>query len=639
MSGRWNLNLSWRRLFAQAVLAAFAYAFLEWLFFATMPSFMDALPLGRKLEIFLLTGLMLAAAALALLIPLRLLGEIPGPTKRGRFFQWIACLVPASIAAALSLLLIDNFTYTVFQFGIVTSRGAIRAGYAVLVVALLLLWYRWMLINAKSAAPKDDAGGRRRGLSMEKAAAWLAAALIALAALLGAARYLTAAKADAGSSLLTGRRPHIVLLSGEGLDSAFLSLYGYPQETTPNLEAIAETGLLAENNYTNAAHTTGSMFSMLTGKYPADTRLLYTPNILEGADAIEHLPGILQRAGYTTVQIAFPYYVDAYNVNMQEAFDEVNGRSLEDNAILASARAVHWEDAGYFLPMLGSRISDRLLHVFFVRGMPDPYRDVIQAVNPNTIGKGSDLARMGRLFRTLREAEGPVFAHVHLMDTHGAMFYPRQRIFSANQVQDREWMQVFYNDAVRDFDSYIGDFVQDLQSAGLWDDTLLIVCSDHTSRQRTNGRIPLLFHFPNGEYAGRIRNNTQNLDVAPTILDYLGLAKPAWMAGQSLLAGEPPALRPILSARVVEVDCPPPDWWCEIKPQLSEPPFYQFEQIQLVVCQEMYTLNLKYDYFSSGVVLNHTAPCPREDLPGPQASRRTIIEHLRANGFDVSSLE
>jgi hypothetical protein len=34
---------------------------MEWMFFATKSSFMDALPIGRKLEVFFLTGLATAA--------------------------------------------------------------------------------------------------------------------------------------------------------------------------------------------------------------------------------------------------------------------------------------------------------------------------------------------------------------------------------------------------------------------------------------------------------------------------------------------------------------------------------------------------------------------------------------------------
>ena len=38
-----------------------------------------------------------------------------------------------------------------------------------------------------------------------------------------------------------------------------------------------------------------------------------------------------------------------------------------------------------------------------------------------------------------------------------------------------------------------------------------------------------------GENAGRYRKNVQLIDVAPTILDYLGAPLPYWMEGDSLL--------------------------------------------------------------------------------------------------------
>ncbi len=647
MPKSFHLQLSWRSLFTQTFLAAYAYAFMEWLFFATRTSFMDALPLGKKLEVFLLTGLVLAALALAPFAVLRILGLIPGPTRRGQVFQLLAVLIPVLTAAALTLLLIDNFTYTVFHFGIVTSQGALRAGYAGLSVILLILWYRQVLISANIQAPvhakREAALSRSRRIRLSSASIGLGAglAMAALSIAIGLIRIFTSTAVAGESTAAAERLPHIVLLAGEGLDSKWMSLYGYYRKTTPTLDQLAESGLVAENNFTNASHTTGSEFSLLTGKYPAVTRLLYSPNILQGQDAYEHLPGILQRAGYTTVQIAFPYYIDAYDVNMQEGFDEVNGRSLDEEGIFPLARKFHWEDAGYFLPQLSERVFDRLLHIFFIREMPDPYREVIQAVDPNRMTKMTDKARMGRLTRTLRSAESPVFIHVHLMDTHGPMFYPRTRVFSSAEIQDKDWMRDFFDDAILDFDSYVGEFVEYLKASGLWDNTVLIVYSDHVDGWKTNDRIPLLLHFPGGEYAGRIRNNTQNLDIAPTLLDYLGLAQPAWMSGQSLLKGEPPALRPIISAGVLQskIYCAPPDWWCSIDPTISRPPFFQFGYLQVVICQKMARLELNINYYSELAVFDHTAPCPAADLPDKNAVRAVMVEHLRAYGFDVSSLE
>lgn len=619
--------LSWPRLFTQAVLAAFAYAFMEWLFFATKASFMDALPLGKKLEIFLLTGLALTALAVLPLSALRVLGWIPGPTKRWQVFTILGAAVPALILAALSLLLIDNFTYTLIKIGIVTSVGLWRGAYGLLALIMLALWTRALLRDMK-----DRPSAWRR--AQTRLAVGLTAAGLGLALL----RVGSAAGPAAGENASLLRRPHIVLLGGDGTVAANMSLYGYARDTTPNLRRLAETGLLAENHFTNAAHSTGSVASMLTGKYPTETRLLYSPNILQGENAVQHLPGILQRAGYRTIEITMPYYLDAYTINMQEAFDEVNGRSVGQGELFRLARRYNLEDAGYFLPRLGERILDRVLHIFYVQVMPDPYRQVMQTLDPNTLHKMSDQERILELVRQLKQAEGPLFAHVHLMDTHGPKFYPRRQVFSARQSQDRDWMQDFFDDAVLDYDAYVGQLLDALSHAGLLDQTVIVVYSDHVNNWRTDGRIPLLFRFPNGEHSGRIRSSTQNLDVAPTLLDYLGLETPVWMSGASLLAGEPDRARPIFSAGVVGVQCRPPDWWCVVDPNLVRAPFYQFGYIQVTICQRMYTLELNHDRMSEVDVSGHTAPCEPAVLPARAEVRELILDHFEANGFDVSTL-
>ena len=284
-------RLSWRALFIQTLLAAYAYAFMEWVFYATKSSFMDAIPFGKKLELFLLTGLIIAALGLAPVALLRILGLIPGPTRRWQVFQILAALVPALVLAAMSLLLIDNFTYTVFNFGIVTSQGALRAGYAVLAAILWILWFRQMLISANIRTPvhaKPQPAAfrlRRPELSAANFGLGIGAALAVLSFAVGLIRLFTSSEIAGEKAAAAQRQPHVILLAGEGLDDKWMSLYGYPRDTTPNLRQLAATGLLAENNFTNAAHTTGSEFSLLTGKYPAETRLLYSPNILQGHDA------------------------------------------------------------------------------------------------------------------------------------------------------------------------------------------------------------------------------------------------------------------------------------------------------------------------------------------------------------------
>jgi hypothetical protein len=309
----------------------------------------------------------------------------------------------------------------------------------------------------------------------------------------------------------------------------------------------------------------------------------------------------------------------------------------DQSSIPILARQYQLEDIGYFLPSLYERISDRLLHIFYIRPMPDPYSQVLKPVDPDSIPMYSDEKKINDTLRLLRNATQPTFVNVHLMGTHGEEFDPTHRVFSKGKKQSRPWMTDFYDDSIVDFDFYIKQLVDGLEKNGLLDQTVIILYADHADQWRANDKVPLLIHFPRGDYAGKINTNTQNLDIAPTVLDYLGMDKPAWMPGESLLKGEPPSLRPIFSSIKGDEICE--GWWCRTDPKYIKPPFYQFAAMQMVVCQEMYTLFLRTNYLEEKTVRDQTAPCQTEDLPSREQARAMIREYLNLNGFDVTSIK
>src|SRR5512133_1573550 len=129
--------LSWNSLFLLTFLAAYLYIFNEWLFAITKPYFMNDLSLARQLQIFLTSGALLVSLCFLSLLPLVLLSFIPRLSKHtGRLIQF-GGLLPAAIFAALLLIVVDNFTYTVFQWGIVSTQGWTRALYGLGFSALL----------------------------------------------------------------------------------------------------------------------------------------------------------------------------------------------------------------------------------------------------------------------------------------------------------------------------------------------------------------------------------------------------------------------------------------------------------------------------------------------------------------------
>ncbi len=154
-----------------------------------------------------------------------------------------------------------------------------------------------------------------------------------------------------------------------------------------------------------------------------------------------------------------------------------------------------------------------------------------------------------------RRAGQPSFALAYTIQTHHP--YPRPRHTVRFPVQDPE-LQSFLN-AIRATDEELERFLQRLEAAGLLDETLVIVTADHGESfgqhdQREhhfalyepNVRVPLALLYPGlrqalGRELGGVRSQ---IDLAPTVLDALGIPQPEPWQGSSLFRPEPPQ-RPV----------------------------------------------------------------------------------------------
>src|SRR5512145_2201884 len=108
--------LSWNSLFLLTLLAAYLYIFNEWLFAVTKPHFMNDLGWTRQFQILLLLSALLTDLCLLILSPLVILSLIPPLRNYRNLFIKLGGLLPALIFAALILIMVDNFTYTVLKW-------------------------------------------------------------------------------------------------------------------------------------------------------------------------------------------------------------------------------------------------------------------------------------------------------------------------------------------------------------------------------------------------------------------------------------------------------------------------------------------------------------------------------------------
>ena len=594
---------------------------MEWTFFATKTSFMSVLSGGEKTQILVLSPLPLIAVSAAVCLLLGIAGWLL-PRARGAWVR-IAMLWPGLMLASSFLLLLDNFTYTLFRIGVQTSAGIWRYGY---IAVFGLFWLGgWRL--GMGMLRELMAWGKTKRLAVGLAVLWMVAGGVGWALGTGGAadRFEGAVQRD-GNPL-----PNILLLTPDGLSAENLSVYGYERDTTPFVRTHAEgRALICENGFANATTSGGSIASLLTGKLPTATRLYYPPEILMGADAYEHLPGILRQYGYENVDISCRQNADAFDLNMLNSFHEANGR-MEDSSrwrrVAGQWLGMH---VAYFLESSWERLRDRLLHAAAVKDFESAYDEVVDKQELTLEYDGKRLERLLRLIRT--ERPRPFFAHVHFLWTHGPSFYSQNPVFSKKGQQKEPFEKDFYDDAILDIDGVLAKITAALAAAKQLDRTVIVLSSDH-GRKWDAGRIPLIFWFPGGAHAGRIRTNAQNLDVAPTLLDYLGIPKLEWMEGLSLLAGEPPAERPIFNTGANEGGI---DFKTGlVDPARTKPPFYSLGRLNMTVADRTFSLSLSSGNIATGVVAGHTQPLGEGAGPSLSKAREILFQHLADSGYEI----
>lgn len=504
-------RLQWVALTLPLPLAAVSiYAFAEWLFFVTKPSMLTVVPWAERWLILAETSWPFVPLLLAIQLPATLLSLIAFPRLRE-----LALLPSSAILAFLALVLFDNFTHVLFGFSSINVDLRLGFVYALGVVIVTVLSCR--------ALQSAEASWRSRGAVVPLLLWFLAAPSLLMFVVMEARRPEGDALPVAGSPLgpvagVAARpRPNILLLSSDGIEARRVSAYGYAKRTTPMLDSLSRETLFCENAFANSCTTYAAMVTLLTGKLPGHSGVIDPPSMLHGDARYEHLPGILRSQGYRTIQLTMLHYADAGQANLVGAFDLANygWEGLRMTRLQSGTDA-----ARSFRLQMFERWRARVLRIFAAVDA-DPYRAV---VDPRYIEYWQDERKVSTLLRFVDETPEPWFAHVHLLDSH----------------RPQADFHFDYDESIRASDASMAKILGHLRERGQLDRTVVVISSDHARGWHARERVPLLIRFPRGQHALRVRRNVQMTDVAPTLLDYLGLPIPPWMDGRSLLRPESP---------------------------------------------------------------------------------------------------
>ena len=343
------------------------------------------------------------------------------------------------------------------------------------------------------------------------------------AALLGASLLLQAGcSRPAGRSDSGTGRLNVLVVTLDTTRADHLGSYGHSGDTSPRLDALAAGAVRFERAHSTSGLTPMAHASIFTGLFPHrhGLRVFYGPtgNFLKPDPPT--LAGWLGRHGYDTAA-----FVSAYTASQRygldrgfETFDTGMDDALERMDLTRQQRHEHsWHDGPW----------------------------------TNTQRRGD--ATTDAALEWLDRAREPFLLWVHYFDPHDPSLVPppefldRYGIRPGGEPQDRI---AIYDPEIRYMDSQIGRLLDRLRDSDRFDSTLVVVLADHGQGLLQHGwmrhrllyqeeiRIPLIIRVPDRiPEPGRgtvVDSLVRNVDVFPTVLDYLDLAGPTGLDGLSL---------------------------------------------------------------------------------------------------------
>ncbi|MCM8528418.1 MAG: sulfatase [Lentisphaeraceae bacterium] len=293
------------------------------------------------------------------------------------------------------------------------------------------------------------------------------------------------------SVLTADDRPNFIMFIADDVSFNDFGCYGHPKIKTPNVDSLAQGGMVFHNAYLTTSSCSPSRTSIITSRYPHNT----------GAPEL-HQQGM------------DPNILDLYPRELKKA--------------------------GYYCAQSGK------LHI---NGPVDSAFDKIYS------GKEAGKTGSDRWVKCIQEApkDKPFFMWFASKDAHRAWEDPQQKAgthslddviippYMFDGPQTREDLKKYYNE-VQSYDRAIGNVVAELKKQGRYENTVIFILADNGRpfpRDKnwlydSGIKTPFVVHWPKG-LKGKLQTTSliSVLDIGPTFLDLAGLTKPEMMQGVS----------------------------------------------------------------------------------------------------------
>jgi len=323
-----------------------------------------------------------------------------------------------------------------------------------------------------------------------------------------------------------GKRPNIIFIVIDTLRANHVGCCGYRRNTTPNIDMLAREGILFNNAIVAAPWTLPSVASIMTSQYPLVLGIRDRTTVV--SSKFPMLSEVLKKHGYTSCGIVSHALLSA-RLGFGRGFDRYDESSSLGHGGISSPAVT--SKAASFLRQSSGKPFFLFAHYF------DPHYHYKLHKQYDYYPSYKGIVRSGHPILDIWRRRGDL------------------------TTDDIKYLVALYDSEIAFTDEHIGMLLGEMKKQGLYDDSIIIMTSDHGEEFMERGwightitlnqeliRVPLIMKFPG--HTDRVVDSAVGLiDIVPTIYQYLGLNIPDSLEGKVLDFDRADAIapRPIFS--------------------------------------------------------------------------------------------
>ncbi len=335
------------------------------------------------------------------------------------------------------------------------------------------------------------------------------------------------------------RPPNIVMISLDTLGAEYLGLFGGHADASRNIDAFLRRAYTFRRAYAPYPNTLVSHASLFSGLYPS-THGVYG-GIRDSQVGVDLLSTVLRREGYLNVAFTENAFVSS-DFGFDRDFDWYdNGPQREGGSFLGDAKET-FANARAWLDRFGRDAPFLLfVHTYEVHS-PYVIRDEVSRAIADEVFSGADIKSDANNSADTERLHNAGFSRL-----------------SPDQIRRLEAMHI---GEISYLDRHFAEFMAALERMPFAERTLVVVFADHGDEFDPVGKIghgetlanavmhvPLAFYMPGRLRRGEYPEPVSLVDVAPTVLEFLGKTGAFPVDGRSLL--------PLLDGRAEELEARP----------------------------------------------------------------------------------